>query len=166
MVKVLMGKFLSSECSIVVEHQFLMKTPKQVLTEWVAAYNARDPYILAALYHEDATNIQVAVGEPLHGREVMLESFISFFQAFPDNCTHIENLFEDGEWAILEWSGTGTFVGEFAGFTPTGKSFTLRGCGFFHVVDSKIQFQRGYFDKLTWFTQIGIPITSESDGAA
>ncbi len=161
-----MRKFLSSECSIVVEHQFLMKTPKQVLTEWVAAYNARDPYILAALYHEDATNIQVAVGEPLHGREVMLESFISFFQAFPDNCTHIENLFEDGEWAILEWNGTGTFLGEFAGFTPTGKSFTLRGCGFFHVVDSKIQFQRGYFDKLTWFTQIGIPITSESDGAA
>jgi len=45
-----MRKFLSSECSIVVEHQFLMKTPKQVLTEWVAAYNARDPYILAALY--------------------------------------------------------------------------------------------------------------------
>ena len=93
-------------------------------------------------------------------------TFISFFQAFPDNCTHIENLFEDGEWAILEWSGTGTFLGELAGFTPTGKSFTLRGCGFFHVVDSKIQFQRGYFDKLTWFTQIGIPITSESDGAA
>jgi len=113
-----------------------MKTPKQVLTEWVAAYNARDPYILAALYHEDATNIQVALGDPLQGREVMLESFISFFQAFPDNCTHIENLFEDGEWAILEWSGTGTFLGEFAGFTPTGKSFTLRGCGFFHVVNS------------------------------
>ncbi|MEG4940187.1 ester cyclase [Microcoleus sp. F4-D5] len=64
----------------------------------------------------------------------MLESFISFFQAFPDNCTHIENLFEDGDWAILEWSGTGTFVGEFAGVTPTGKSYTLRGCGFFHVV--------------------------------
>ena len=28
-----MRKFLSSECSIVVDHQFLMKTPKQVLTE-------------------------------------------------------------------------------------------------------------------------------------
>ncbi|MEG4940188.1 hypothetical protein [Microcoleus sp. F4-D5] len=60
-----MRKFLSSECCcIVVEHQFLMKTPKQVLTEWVAAYNAPDPYILAALYHEDATNIQVALGDP------------------------------------------------------------------------------------------------------
>lgn len=40
-----------------------MKKPKQVLTEWVEAYNARDPYVLAALYHEDATNIQVVVGD-------------------------------------------------------------------------------------------------------
>jgi hypothetical protein len=46
-----------------------MKTPKQVLQDWVSAYNARD--------------------------------------------------------------------------LPTGKSFTLQGCGFFHVVEGKIHFQRG-----------------------
>jgi hypothetical protein len=31
----------------------------------------------------------------------------------------VENIFEDGEWAILEWKD------------PIG----LRGCGFFHVID-------------------------------
>ncbi len=41
----------------------------------------------------------------------------------------VENIFQDGEWAILEWRD------------PLG----LRGCGFFHVVQSKIVFQRRYW---------------------
>ncbi|WP_051035369.1 ester cyclase [Crinalium epipsammum] len=89
----------------------------------------------------------------------LLESFIAFFKAFPDNYTNPENLFEEGEWAMIEWSGGGTFLGELGGYAPTGKSFTLQGCGFFHIVDSKIRFQRGYIDKYTWFTQIGLPIS-------
>ncbi|MBM0742917.1 ester cyclase [Phormidium sp. CLA17] len=72
--------------------------------------------------------------------------------------THIENLFEDEEWAILEWSGGGTFVGDRAALDPVGKPYTLRGCGFFHITDGKIRFQRGYWDKLTWFKQVGVPI--------
>jgi hypothetical protein len=39
----------------------------------------------------------------------------------------IENIFEEGEWAILEWED------------PLGP----RACGFFHVVAGKIVFQRG-----------------------
>jgi hypothetical protein len=46
----------------------------------------------------------------------------------------VENIFEDGEWAILEWKD------------PLG----LRGCGFFHVLNGKIVFQRGYWDKLSF----------------
>ena len=49
----------------------------------------------------------------------------------------IENLFEDGEWAILEWRD------------PLG----LRGCGFFYIQEGRIAFQRGYWDKLS-FSQL------------
>lgn len=136
-----------------------MKTPKQVLTEWADAFNRRDAVAAAALYHENAINLQVAVGEPIQGRVAMLENFDGFFHAFPDSYTHVEHIFEDGEWAIIEWSGGGTFLGEFAGLKPTGKTFTLRGCGFFHIVDGQIRFQRGYWDKATWFGQIGVPLS-------
>lgn len=136
-----------------------MKTPKQVLEDWVSADNARDPHAPIELYHDDAENHQVAFGDPLNGREALLESFFTFFQAFPDNYTHVENLFEDGQWAIVEWTGGGTFLGEFGGNLPTGKSYTLQGCGFFHVIDGKIHFQRGYIDKHTWFMQLGLPIS-------
>ncbi len=45
-----------------------------------------------------------------------------------------ENIFEDGQWAILEW------------IDPKG----LRGCGFFKILNDKIIFQRGYWDKLSF----------------
>ena len=51
----------------------------------------------------------------------------------------MENLFQDGEWVILEWRD------------PNG----LRGCGFFRVRNDQIVFQRGYFDQLSFFSQPG-----------
>jgi len=51
-----------------------------------------------------------------------------------------ENLFEDGEWAIPEWRD------------PTG----LRGCGFFHIVDGQMAFQRGDWDKLLFLRLHGL----------
>jgi steroid delta-isomerase-like uncharacterized protein len=135
-----------------------MKTPKQVVTDWVAAFNARDAAAAAALYHDDAINVQVALNKPARGREEIYKFLAAFFRGFPDNYTIAENLFRDGEWAILEWRGGGTFLGEFDGHAPNGKSFTLHGCGFFNVVAGKIRFQRGYFDKATWYKQLGLPI--------
>lgn len=135
-----------------------MRTPKEVLQIWVNALNAHDDREAAALYHDDATNIQVAADAPLHGKQAIFENFVEFFHAFPDSYTHIENLFEDGEWAILEWTGGGTFLVGFAGMPPSGKTFTTCGCGFFQIADGKICFQRGYWDKASWFGQIGIPV--------
>jgi len=34
----------------------------------------------------------------------------------------------------------------------------LRGCGFFHVIDDKIAFQRDYWDKLSFFRLHGLPL--------
>lgn len=128
-----------------------LKSPRQVLSEWIRLMNTHEPEALAALYDEDATNLQVAIGKPLIGRKAILDDFRTFFSKIPDSYTKAENLFEDGEWAILEWSGGGTFQ-------PTGKAFAIRGCGFFRMKDDKIVFQRGYWDKFTWFTQIGLPV--------
>lgn len=48
-----------------------MKTPKEVLQAWVNELNAHDVQGVTALYHDDATNIQVAVGDPIHGRQAL-----------------------------------------------------------------------------------------------
>ena len=114
--------------------------PAALVTAWVAAFNRQDVAALAGFYAEDAVNHQVAEA-PVVGREAIRAMFTAGFATAEMVCL-VENLFEDGEWAILEWRD------------PLG----LRGCGFFHVVEGRIVFQRGYWDKLTFLRQHGLPI--------
>ena len=122
-----------------------MRTPAETVLAWVDAFNQADLEALAALYAEDATNHQV-VQDPISGREAIRGMFEREFARADMTCV-VENLFEDGDWAILEWRD------------PKG----LRGCGFFHVIDGQIRFQRGYWDRLSFLGQQGLP-TSEGTG--
>jgi limonene-1,2-epoxide hydrolase len=115
-------------------------TPKELIQEWVNRFNRADVEGLAALYAPDAVNHQVVM-EPLRGREAIRHMFSVEFGRATMNC-RVENLFQDGEWGMLEWSD------------PCG----LRGCGFFHVRDGQIVFQRGYFDQLSFFRLQGLPV--------
>ena len=135
-----------------------MMTAKQAVTEWAAAFNRHYAAAAAALYHDDATNIQVPWGEPVRGRQAMFDAFTAILRAFPDGHSEIEQTFEDGEWVIVEWTFGGTMRGEFAGHAPTGRRFMLRGCELFHVTEGKIRLQRGYWDRATWFSQLELPI--------
>lgn len=78
----------------------------------------------------------------MHGKEAIRQSFIEFFKAFPNERTEVLNIFEDGEWAIWEWVGGPK--------DKTDPEFDMHGCGFFHIQNEKIIFQRGYWDKLTF----------------
>jgi hypothetical protein len=115
-------------------------SPAQLVREWIARFNAGDVDGLAALYAIDAVNHQV-VTEPLRGRAAIRRLFQIEFARATMACLE-EALYEDGEWAILEWRD------------PLG----LRGCGFFCVRGGQIVFQRGYFDQLSFFRQQGLPV--------
>ena len=117
-----------------------MLRPKEVVQLWVDAFNCHDAEVLVRLYHDDATNHQAA-NEPVTGAEAIKTMFTEEFSA-ADMTAIVENIFEDGQWAILEWRD------------PLG----LRGCGFFQVVNGKILFQRGCWDKLSFLKQHNLPI--------
>ncbi len=118
-------------------------TPKQVVEKWVQLFNKTDLNGLIELYHDSAINHQVA-NEPVEGKAKIRAMFEKEFADAIMICT-VENIFQDGEWAILEWRD------------PLG----LRGCGFFHVVDGKIEFQRGYWDKLSFMRLHKLPFPEE-----
>jgi steroid delta-isomerase-like uncharacterized protein len=120
---------------------------KSVIRKWVAAYNKRDARAAADLYHPKATNIQVAIGVPLKGQQAIYQQLVDFFKCIPDNYTKIENIFEENNWVIIEWTGGGTF---YKTSRSKGKGFTFEGCGFFKIKNGKIVFQRGYWDMKKW----------------
>ena len=81
--------------------------------------------------------------EPVEGKAAIYDMFSAEFAAADIGCI-IENIFVDGEWAILEWKD------------PLG----LRGGGFFEVENGLISFQRGYWDKLSFLKAHNLPIPS------
>jgi limonene-1,2-epoxide hydrolase len=114
--------------------------PRELVHHWVEAFNRADPDGLAAFYDDEAVNHQVAEA-PVQGKAAIREMFATGFSSATMTCI-VEHIFEDGEWAILEWKD------------PLG----LRGCGFFHIVEDKIVLQRGYWDKLSFLRQQGLPL--------
>jgi limonene-1,2-epoxide hydrolase len=118
-------------------------SPRATVEAWVEAFNAADVDRLASLYAPDAVNHQV-VEAPLEGRAAIRAMFVREFAQAEMVCL-VEALHEAGEWAMLEWRD------------PLG----LRGCGFFHVRDGQIVFQRGYWDRLSFLRQHGLPLPTE-----
>lgn len=117
--------------------------PKELIVKWVEAFNKADAELISDFYADEAINYQVP-NTPIKGKEAIKEMFASEFAQADMTCI-IENIFEDGEWAILEWKD------------PLG----LRGCGFFHIQKGKIIFQRGYWDKLSFLRAHNMPIPKE-----
>jgi ketosteroid isomerase-like protein len=93
--------------------------PKELIKKWIKIFNEGNAEKIAELYHLDAVNHQIA-NEPVEGKKAIKEMFANEFKSADMTCIP-ENIFEDGEWAILEWKD------------PLG----LRGCGFFKVIDGK-----------------------------
>lgn len=118
-------------------------TPKELIRKWVEYFNLADADKISDLYAENAVNHQVPE-KPIRGRKAIRQMFFDKFNRAKMVCL-VENLFEDGEWAILEWKD------------PNG----LRGCGFFQIQNNKIVFQRGYWDKLTFLRLHNLPVPKE-----
>lgn len=114
--------------------------PKEVLLQFVDAFNKASAEKISSLYADDAVNHQVA-NEPVIGKAAIKKMFEHEFSQAEMTCI-VENIFEDGDWAIIEWRD------------PLG----LRGCGFFQIKNDKIIFQRGYWDKLSFLKQHNLPV--------
>jgi len=115
-------------------------SPKKIIEKWITAFNKKDSEALSELYSDNAVNHQV-MNDPLEGNAAIKKMFEEEFAKAEMVCIP-ENIFQDGEWGILEWKD------------PLG----LRGCGIFHIVNDKIIFQRGYWDKLSFLRIYNLPI--------
>ncbi len=115
-------------------------SPKETLLNWVDVFNIANAKELSEFYAEEAINHQV-VTDPVVGKSAIYRRFVEEFSTVEMVCI-LENIFMDGEWAMMEWKD------------PKG----FRGCGFFHMMEGKIVFQRGYMDKMSFLTMNGLPI--------
>lgn len=114
--------------------------PKELVIAWVEAFNSGDATKISVFYADDAINHQVA-NEPVVGKDAIYSMFSQEFANAEMVCI-VENIFQDGDWSILEWKD------------PLG----FRGCGFFQIENGKIVLQRGYWDKLSFLRAHNLPL--------
>jgi limonene-1,2-epoxide hydrolase len=107
-------------------------TPKEIVIKYIDAFNDADISGMTELYSDDAINHQVMF-EPVIGKKEIKKMLERDFGLTKMACI-VENIFGNDEWITLEWK------------EPLG----LRGCEIFHIVNEKIQLQRGYWDRLAF----------------
>ena len=127
-----------------------------VVSAWVKAVNSHDAQAIASLYSPHA-QLLYAWGELVDGRDSISRHFTDFFEAFPNWSKEAYSLIQGPhDWGAVEWQAQGAFLGRYENSEPTGRSFRLRGCGIFHVVNGSIRLHRRYLDRRNWFQQIGL----------
>lgn len=100
--------------------------PKELVSKWIKAFNNGDIELLSEFYSDGAIHHHIPESS-VQGKEAIMEMFKREFSPSKTNLI-VQNIFENGEWAMLEWKD------------PQG----LQGCGFFHIQNGKIIHQRGY----------------------
>ncbi|MDA0986193.1 MAG: ester cyclase [Bacteroidetes bacterium] len=131
--------------------------PVDVVLKWITFFNQQNANLLASLYTNKSVNDQIAE-KPLKGKKKIQIMFEETFFTFPDIACIPVNLVADGNWVALEWSGWSTMQNPLGKNKATKKRSYMRGCGFFKIINGKIILQHGYWDKNSWYKQLGIKI--------
>lgn len=129
-------------------------TNKQVVMDYVEAFNRGDMDALRQLFTDDALvygvlgwgglNQVVPIWQEIH------EAFAIQLQ--------VESLIAEGDMVAARYVERGTSVGTFRGLAATGKSFEVVAMEWFIIKDGLIHRRWGARDNTAQFRQMGLPL--------
>ena len=95
-----------------------------------AAWNARDPDAVAAVFAPDAELVDAGAPEPVRGRAAIRTRAVELLAAFGDFGLERLDLLIDPPSNADRWRVTATHRGEFLGIPATGRTIRVDGCTF------------------------------------
>ncbi|MFM0097160.1 ester cyclase [Paraburkholderia nemoris] len=128
--------------------------PREIVYEWARLWSAHDVKGLLALFTEDASYQDLALGHSVQGHKELEEFVRGTFKTFPDFRIEIRRAVGDQTTAVGEWEMSGTFNGESFGQAPTGKQFRVPGCCVMHLDNGRISTHRDYWNEPTFDRQV------------
>jgi steroid delta-isomerase-like uncharacterized protein len=136
-----------------------MADTKQVASEFVDAFNAHDEGRIRSLNTDD-TVIEAPGDVHIEGTDGATAYAMGWLQAFPDARITIGNELVDGDWAVQEFTFSGTHDSTL--MTPNGevpathRKLNGRGVQILKIKDGKVADTRLYFDQVQVLTQLGL----------
>lgn len=129
---------------------------KDLIYQFVEAFNRKDADAAAALVSEDWTNYDANLPPLPQGPEGARQLITVFAQGIPDLQLIVEAMIAEEDLVASRWTCHGTHTGEFLGIPPTGKAATVTATAFFRVVNGKIAENRVNFDAFGLMMQLGV----------
>lgn len=99
----------------------------QRVNQLVEAWNSHDLARVADFYCEDCFVLDVALAQPLIGREAVRRMFEGYYQAFPDLQLTPSDIISDGDRVALFWTATGTHRGSILNIPASGRPISAQG---------------------------------------
>jgi predicted ester cyclase len=127
---------------------------KQVVTEYVDAFNRADYARLRDLFTPDAI-IYGVLGSG--GLDIVEPIWRELHHAFGIHLT-VDAIVAEGDTVAVRYNERGTFTGAFRGFHPTGKPYESVAIEWFVVKDGRIHRRWAGRDSAAQARQIGLPL--------
>jgi len=131
---------------------------RQMLNDWLSAWNAHDASQAAGLLADDVEYFDAGFAGILHGRDAAMErGFSTFLRGVPD--LHMELRGEPivGKDAVAwEWTFTGTNTGTWGGVPATNQHIQLKGFSLMRLRGNRIVQLSSYYDTGTLNRQLGL----------
>ena len=131
-----------------------MSDPASIARDYLETFNRRDWDHFLALFAPEYTYTG-GDGQTQHGPAAGLAVAQVFSNAMSDAHIEIKTVHTAGNVAIVEFIGSGTHDGDFAGIAPTNKKVTMPVVTILEIKGDKIAAEREYMDIAHLMQQIG-----------
>jgi steroid delta-isomerase-like uncharacterized protein len=135
--------------------------PERTLDEWAAGWSTQNIERVISLCTDDCLYEDVPLSVVNHGKDELRAFGQQVFNAFPDFKIELVSQFAAADWAMLEWTMSGTHHGDLPGMPATGRSFSVRGATVLALDDGRISRNSDYWDMAALLTQLGLLPASE-----
>ena len=137
------------------------QTPEEVYQAWADAWNAHDADLMISYVTDDFVLDGVPTPPPAQGKDAAKAFLNSAFQAAPDVQAIQQRVLASGNIVVAEGVWMGTFEGEWAGVSPTGKTFQWPFIDIAEIENGKMKRLNNYYDLVSWMMQVGVMPSSE-----
>lgn len=127
---------------------------KRVVSEYVAAFNARNYDKLRALFARNA----IIYGVLGKGGLDVVEPIWRELHSGLNMLLHVDEMIAEGDAVAVRYTERGQFTSPFRGHAPTGRTYEIVAMEWFILHDEKIVQRWGARDAMTVARQIGLPL--------
>ncbi len=132
-----------------------IETNKAIVRRFIGQILNNHQYDLVDEFFVDTVELH-GVGPSIIGRTALVEFYTTFFAAFPDWHTTIDDMVAESDKVVVRITSNGTHQGDFQGIPATRKPYTQNAIVIYHLTNGKIVEGRLQTDMLSMMQQLGL----------